>query len=118
MRTPDMRKVLAILMAVLLVMGSAATIAFAADEYYEEELGIRKESLYDEKKVEPSEGKYGTASPGASKRFQRAFENSPPLIPHDLTGMLPVAETNNMCVNCHMPKVARSAPRCARRERR
>jgi cytochrome c-type protein NapB len=72
----------------------------------EEELGIRKESLYDEEKVKTPHGEYSTAEPGKSKKIERAFENSPPLIPHDLTGMLPIAETNNMCLGCHMPDAA------------
>lgn len=75
-------------------------------EHDEKELGIRKESLYDEEKVKPSKTEYGKAEPGKSKKFSRAFENSPPLIPHDLTNMLPIAETNNACLNCHMPEAA------------
>ncbi len=72
----------------------------------EEALGIRKGSLYSEEKVKPDHGEYLKAEPGQSKRIARAFENSPPLIPHDLTGMLPLAETNNACLDCHMPENA------------
>jgi cytochrome c-type protein NapB len=74
----------------------------------EEDLGIRKESLYEEEKEKPAHGEYRKAQPGKSKPIGRAFENSPPLIPHDLTGMLPIAETNNMCLSCHMPDRAAS----------
>ncbi len=72
----------------------------------EDDIGMRHEPLYDEKKVMPAHGEYGSAEPGKSKKLGRAFENSPPLIPHDLTGMLPIAETNNSCLNCHMPEHA------------
>ncbi len=72
----------------------------------EEDMGLRKESVFEEEKVRPEHGEYGKAEPGKSKRIERAFENSPPLIPHDLTGMLPIAETNNMCLSCHMPENA------------
>lgn len=72
----------------------------------ENELGIRKEPLHEEEKVRPPRAEYGKAEPGRSKPYGRAFENSPPLIPHDLTGMLPIAETNNACLNCHMPAAA------------
>lgn len=75
-------------------------------EKSEDELGIRKGSVYEEEKVEPKHGEYSHKEPGKSKRIERAFENSPPLIPHDLTGMLPLAETNNACLNCHMPETA------------
>lgn len=91
--------------AIILFTGSAAL----ADkkEKSEEDLGIRKESIYEENKVSPKGGEYSRAEPGKSKKIERAFENSPPLIPHDLTGMLPIAETNNMCLGCHMPDVAK-----------
>jgi len=72
----------------------------------EEEIGIRHEAVTDESKVTPAHGEYGKAVPGKSKPLGRAFENSPPLIPHDLTGMLPLAETNNACLGCHMPEHA------------
>ena len=101
----------------LMALGMAGILAFglspaAADEKKhreksEEELGIRKGSLYSEEKEKPDHGEYGKTEPGKSKRIERAFENSPPLIPHDLTGMLPIAETNNACLNCHMPEHAK-----------
>ena len=72
----------------------------------EEEMGLRHETLYDETKAMPAHGEYGKAEAGKSKPLGRAFENSPPLIPHDLTGMLPVVESNNACLNCHMPEHA------------
>ncbi|HXX58913.1 MAG TPA: nitrate reductase cytochrome c-type subunit, partial [Thermodesulfovibrionales bacterium] len=71
-------------------------------------LGIRKESIYEEEKVRPEHGEYPQDAPGQSKKIKRTFENSPPLIPHDITGMLPIAETNNMCMSCHMPEYAKS----------
>jgi len=102
----------------LIAMGIAGILALGIDPAIaekkqnkgksEEELGIRKEPLNDEEKEKPAHGEYGKAEPGKSKRIERAFENSPPLIPHDLTGMLPIAETNNACLNCHMPDAARA----------
>ncbi len=71
-----------------------------------EESGIRKESVEEETTVTPSHGEYLKTEPGKSKKIERSFENSPPLIPHDLTGMLPIAETGNMCLGCHMPDEA------------
>lgn len=72
----------------------------------EEEIGIRHAPLTDESREAPVRGEYGKSEPGRSRTLGRAFENSPPLIPHDLTGMLPIAETNNACLNCHMPEHA------------
>lgn len=102
----------------LVTAGIALVLAFGvnpaiaekklSDGKSEEELGIRKQSLYSEEKEKPDHGEYSKTEPGKSKRIERAFENSPPLIPHDLTGMLPVSETNNSCLNCHMPEHAKA----------
>lgn len=89
------------------VFGSEKQEKHGKKEKHEEEIGIRKDTLYDEDKVKPAHGEYSRSEPGKSKKFERAFENSPPLIPHDLTGMLPIAETNNICLSCHMPEHAR-----------
>ena len=46
--------------------------------------------------------------PGESTRYDRSFENAPPLIPHDISDLIPITKDNNMCVSCHMPEVAES----------
>ena len=94
--------------SMLLACALAADSAFAQSKgKSEDEIGLRQETtLYDETKAMPAHGEYGKAEAGMSKPLGRAFENSPPLIPHDLTGMLPVVETNNACLNCHMPDQA------------
>jgi cytochrome c-type protein NapB len=76
--------------------------------YTEEELGLRKESLYDESSTSPVRGEPMGEEPGSSTKIERAFENSPPVIPHDVTGMLPIAQpgTDNICMECHMPEEA------------
>jgi len=51
---------------------------------------------------------YHSAAPGTSKKFKRAFQDAPPMIPHDTTGMLPITKDNNQCLACHMPDVAKS----------
>lgn len=75
----------------------------------EEDLGIRKETIYNEETVRPEQGKYSSAEAGSSKKIERAFENSPPLIPHDITGMLPIAVAGNLCMGCHMPEEAKKS---------
>ena len=104
-----MKLVLAALLIVM-ILGAGAALAEKkhTKETTEDELGIRKGSLYDEEAVTPEHGEYSHIAPGKSQRLGRAFENSPPLIPHDLTGMLPIAETNNMCLGCHMPESAKA----------
>ena len=102
------RRMIAALVVIAILFGAGIAMADKKEKAKsEEDMGLRKESIYEEEKVKPGHGEYSKAEPGKSKKIERAFENSPPLIPHDLTGMLPIAETNNMCLNCHMPDVAK-----------
>jgi len=80
----------------------------AGNAVSEESLGLRKTDLYSEDKVAPPPVKYIDAAPGTSKKFDRAFENAPPMIPHSVEGLLPIQKGNNQCLNCHMPDVAPS----------
>jgi cytochrome c-type protein NapB len=52
--------------------------------------------------------KYSEAAPGTSKRFKRAFQDAPPMIPHSVEGLLPITKESNQCLGCHMPDVAKS----------
>ncbi len=75
----------------------------------EESLGLRKTNLYTEKsETAPEPTTYTAAAPGTSKRFERAYENAPPMIPHSVDGLLPITKANNACLGCHMPDVAKS----------
>ena len=76
--------------------------------FTEEELGLRKVDLYSEDTTTPEEGKFNRAAAGTSDRFERAYTNAPPMIPHDVEGMLPIVTANNACLGCHMPEVAPS----------
>ncbi|HWR72673.1 MAG TPA: nitrate reductase cytochrome c-type subunit [Nitrospirota bacterium] len=101
---PNKLRTIIVLTAVCFLFAGSA---FAQKkEKSEDDIGIRHTPLTDETKAIPSHGEYGKEEAGTSKLLGRAFENSPPLIPHDLTGMLPVVETNNACLNCHMPEHA------------
>ncbi|RUM30269.1 MAG: nitrate reductase cytochrome c-type subunit; periplasmic nitrate reductase electron transfer subunit [Aquifex sp.] len=71
-----------------------------------EELGIRKAPV-EKEVVAPPKVEYPKAPPGQAKRFQRAYENAPPLIPHSIEGMFPITLKNNACLGCHMPDVAK-----------
>jgi cytochrome c-type protein NapB len=75
-------------------------------EVTEEVLGLRKTSLFDEN-VEPAKTDYKRASAGSSDRFERAYVNAPPMIPHDVEGLLPITSKNNQCLGCHMPDAAK-----------
>ncbi|WP_294957453.1 nitrate reductase cytochrome c-type subunit [Sulfurovum sp.] len=70
-------------------------------------LGLRKTSLFDEN-VAPQEVKSDRPAPGAAPKFERAYVNAPPMIPHSVEGLLPITQANNQCLGCHMPDVAKS----------
>lgn len=75
----------------------------------EESIGLRKTDLYSEG-VETVGDKtaYIKKAAGQSELIERAFENAPPMIPHDVDGMLPITINNNACTGCHTPGVAES----------
>jgi len=85
-----------------------ATGCAVSNTVSEESLGLRKTDLYSEDKVVPQEASYSKAAPGESKVYERAFENAPPMIPHDVEGMLPITRESNACLGCHDPAVAPS----------
>ncbi len=75
----------------------------------EAELGLRKTDLY--KEADDTVGvqaKFDAPAPGSGVRYERAFVNAPPMIPHNVDGMLPITKGNNACLGCHMPDVAPS----------
>ncbi|NWF65901.1 MAG: nitrate reductase cytochrome c-type subunit [Campylobacterales bacterium] len=72
-----------------------------------EEIGLRKQSVKDEKIVETKGVPYSVDAPGTSKKIERSFDNAPPMIPHDTEGMLPITKDSNQCTGCHMPVVAK-----------
>ena len=74
----------------------------------ETKLGYRGADPLREDKVVPPPVKYVDAPPGASKRFKRAYQDAPPMIPHSVEGLLPITKENNACLGCHMPEVAKS----------
>ena len=49
---------------------------------------------------------YSTNAPGTSERYDRSFENAPPMIPHSTEGLVPIKKDLNMCLTCHLPAVA------------
>jgi cytochrome c-type protein NapB len=71
----------------------------------EEQLGLRKTSLFQEE-VKPAATQYSTSYAGSGKKFARAFQDAPPMIPHDVTGLIPIKIGNNQCLGCHLPDVA------------
>ncbi len=74
----------------------------------EESLGLRKTDLYTENTTTGDKTSYSTVAAGESKVYERAFENAPPMISHEVEDMLPITIDNNSCLGCHDPLVAAS----------
>lgn len=92
---------------VLLVAGFIVACSSDVKGVGDEEIGLRKTSLVDEN-LELNAYEFSTTSAGESQRIERAYENAPPLIPHDVEGMTDITLSENMCLGCHMPEVAAS----------
>jgi len=83
-------------------LGNKATVT-------EEVLGLRKTDLYSEEADTTGvKTDYSRPAPGSSTKFERAYFNAPPMIPHSVDGLLPITQNNNQCLGCHMPEVAKS----------
>lgn len=99
--------------ATLLFVGCGNNVAPSSDTKVaktvsEESLGLRKTDIYSEKDTTVDVISYGTSAAGSGHKIQRAFQDAPPMIPHDTEGMFPITMDNNQCVGCHMPEVASS----------
>jgi len=72
-------------------------------------LGLRQTDLYSEKdETSGVKTDYSRPAPGQSTRFERAYVNAPPMIPHSVEGLLPIKQNNNQCLGCHMPEAAKA----------
>lgn len=71
-----------------------------------EQIGLRKANLNSENAVVLEDINYTGANAGESTLFERAYENAPPLIPHDIADMLPITKDGNTCVGCHDKSIA------------
>jgi len=74
----------------------------------EASLGLRKTDLYSEDSTIASKTEYRKAQAMGSTKIKRAFQDAPPMIPHDTDGMLPIKIGDNQCTGCHMPEMATS----------
>lgn len=93
------------LIAASLIVSSVYAVNTEVDET---QLGLRKVDLYTEDTAVPDGTNYNKEAPGTSKRFDRAYTNAPPMIPHDIDDLGEIDKNNNACLGCHMPDVAKT----------
>lgn len=67
---------------------------------------LRSVDLLNENGVVLSTSQYTETSPGESAKFERSFENAPPLISHSTEGLVPITADNNQCAICHDKSIA------------
>lgn len=86
----------------LLFVAGVYLIGCAGDnmELSEEEIGLRNVPLKSEN-VDIKQYSYSTTPAGESKVFDRAYENAPPMIPHDVEGLIDITKDYNACIDCH-----------------
>lgn len=72
----------------------------------EESLGLRKTDIYQEDDTTAAKTEYRGAQAGTSTKIKRAYQDAPPMIPHDVSDFLPITRENNACVGCHAPDIA------------
>jgi len=107
-----MKRKISVVMAAMItatIMGcgsSPTTKSVAKADITETSLGLRKTDLYTEKTTIANKTEYTGMAPGTSEKFDRAYVNAPPMIPHSVEGLIPIEKGNNQCVNCHMPEMA------------
>ena len=79
-----------------------------ADSKEAKDLNILRSAndVMDEEEVKLADINWTKPAAGEAQRYERSFENAPPMIPHDLEGLIPIT-ADNMCVTCHMPEVAK-----------
>ena len=89
-----------------LTIATAATVLVvgctASKTVSEESLGLRTTNLYTESTTTGDKAMYSKTVAGSSTKIERAFENAPPMVPHDVEGMLPITIDNNQCKTCHV----------------
>jgi len=91
----------------VLVFALAGCLTTASEKTYSsEDIGLRKTSLFDEGDINLAGVQYISTPAGESKLIERAFENAPPLISHDVEDMMEITKDLNMCTSCHLPEVA------------
>lgn len=91
-----------------LVLGTAWISASAKDALISEEsLGLCKVGVEADSGLKDKPYTYKGAAPGSgNKRIPRAYDNCPPMIPHDIRDLPTITKDENACLMCHMPAVA------------
>ncbi len=75
-----------------------------AVEVIDDDLSYRNEPLLTE--IGAPAYVFDSPEPGEADLGERSFENSPPIIPHNVDDFLPITAAENLCTDCHLPEEA------------
>jgi len=99
--------------AITVLALSLATFAIGAgakkSEVTDMDLGLAKVSVNADSGLSQTPFGYQGEDPGPgdkNKRIPRAYDNAPPMIPHDISSFVPITQESNACIGCHLPEVA------------
>lgn len=77
----------------------------------QDSLGIVKSGLDDTNALSNKGYSYQGSEPmpgDTNKRIARAYDNAPPMIPHDISAFGEITAESNACIGCHMPEAAKA----------
>ncbi len=91
------------LLPVFIILMGCGSSTSEKEAFTEEELGYRKDNIYDEDAALDELAEFTHIVAGSGELISRSFENAPPLIPHSVIGMYPITIKLNACIQCHLP---------------
>ncbi|NOY50723.1 MAG: nitrate reductase cytochrome c-type subunit; periplasmic nitrate reductase electron transfer subunit [Chlorobi bacterium] len=95
-----------LLVLLVLIVAYSCSNSNNKDYIPDEEIDLSSDALLTDDSPLGEMPEYSQIRGGASDVIDRSFENSPPLIPHKVNGILPITAEDNKCLRCHMPDLA------------
>lgn len=88
--------------SVLVAMAFSLPVSAVEDRAIPDDaLGLSKTSVYDV--PDPDAFEYSTKDVGTvGMRAARSYNSAPPMIPHNIDGMVPITREANVCKDCHV----------------
>jgi len=105
-----MKKSTAIFSALIITGLATVFMGAKADATIDENsLGLAKVSVGADSGLKTDPYSYQGKGPGENnKRIPRAYDNAPPMIPHDISAFGEITKDSNACIGCHMPEAAKA----------
>lgn len=98
-----------VMKATFLVFGLVLGVVFiGCGSGSDAEIASFRDTTIDDDNVEFANFEYDATPAGQSQVVERSFENAPPMISHDVEGMMDITKDMNMCVTCHAPEYAKA----------